>query len=277
MKAAMFLLSCACLVLLAIPQTLYSAQQQVPDYPNKGLVQAAWDSYNDKKYDDALSFAERCISIYDNNAKKLQASLKGPIPDNKINLYWQLSDVATAKFIKGKILYYKTETKQARQVFSDIIHNYGYAMTYDLRGWYWNVADASKDMLKAMDLGIDFGDSSSSALTTKAWEAFNAKNYKATLGFAEQCIKKYKEAALWQQKALSKYPKKEEIRKLWALNDVATCYFIAGQCYRKLGDREKSRACFSFVRNNLSFGSCWDTHGWYWRITDAGRRVNQRF
>ncbi len=266
---------------LCIPSVLYSAEEEnattnetvveVPvKFPNKSLVQAAWDSYNAKQFDQALAHAERCIALYDVYAKKMQASLKGPIPQEKINSYWVLNDVATAKFIKGKILWIRDKDGEgAKRVMSDIAQNYSYAMAYDLRGWHWSVANAAKDMIKAIDLGVDFGDSSSSFLTTKAWEAYNKKDYKTALGFAEQCIKMYKEVALWQQKSLTRYPQKKDIPKYWALNDVATCCFIAGKSCQKLKDRVQAREYFNFVKKDLYYGSCWDPQGWYWKVADA--------
>jgi hypothetical protein len=251
---------------------LEQSKKDTLKYPNKSLVQAAWDCYNSKNYDAALSYAERCIALYDTYAKKMQASLDSPMPKDKINSYWVLNDVATAKFIKGKILWIRKDIEGARSVLSDVARNYTYAMAYDLRGWYWSIAKAAEDMLRAIELGIDFGDSSSSFLVSKAWESYTKKDYKATLGYAEQCIKMYKEAALWQQKSLTNYPEKKEIKKYWALNDVGTCCFLAGKSCLKLGQKEKAREYFNFVKKNLKYASCWDPKGWYWKVVDAIKR-----
>ncbi|MBI3991289.1 MAG: hypothetical protein HY350_03970 [Candidatus Omnitrophica bacterium] len=233
-------------------------------------MQAAWDSYNSKDFECSLVYADRCIALYDVFAKKLQASLDRPIPRDKINQYWALNDVAVAKFIKGKIYWIRDRDAQsAKSILSDIVNNYNYSMAYDPRGWYWSVSRAAEDMLQAINLGVDFGDSSSSFLTAKAWGAYGKKDYKAAMGFAEQCIKMYKEAALWQQKSLTKYPQKNDINKYWALNDVGTCYFILGKAYRALKQREKAKECFDFIRKNLYYASCWDPKGWYWKVEEG--------
>jgi len=254
-----------------------SANQEVDTekYPNKSLVQASWEQYNAKNYDKAIIYAERCISLYDAKAKQMHASLSAPIPDNKINMFWMLNDVATAKFIKARCLWLKKDAPQAKQVLSDIIQNYKYAMAYDVRGWHWSVAAAAGDMLRAIGMGIDFGDSSSSFLTMKAWESYTKKDYQVALAYAEQCILMYKEAALWQQKSLRKYPNKEEIEKYWALNDVGTCCYLAGKSAVQLGgeeNRKKAREYFSLVKTKLYYASCWDTRGWYWKVADALKR-----
>lgn len=238
--------------------------------PNKSFVQAAWDSYNAKDFNCSLVYADRCIALYDIFAKKLQASLNKPIPTEKINQYWALNDVAAAKFIKGKIFWIRDKDAQgAKSILSDIVNNYSYAMAYDLRGWYWSVSGAARDMLNAINLGIDFGDSSSSYLTAKAWESYGKKDYKAAVGFAGQCIKMYKEAALWQQKSLTKYPSKKDINKYWALNDVGTCYFILGKSYRALKQKKQAKECFNFIKRNLYYASCWDPKGWYWKVAEG--------
>jgi len=140
----------------------------IDKYPNQSLIQVAWDYYNRKDYKTALLFAERSIAIYDAEAREIQAALKKPFPQEKTHQYWMLNDVATAKFIKGRILWLRGDRDEAKAVLNDIVNNYGYAMAYDLHGWFWSVPNAAKDMLKAMELGIDFGDSSSSYLTSKA-------------------------------------------------------------------------------------------------------------
>lgn len=273
----------ACLAEEASPQQQEVALQQqeaalrqqeaveIEKYPSKSLVQIAWECYNAKQYDAALSNAERCIALYDTYAKKQQASLKEPIPTNKIHFYWMLNDVATAKFIKGKVLWEKKDRDGAKAAMNDVADNYGYAMAYDRRGWFWSVSGAARDAIRGMELGIDFGDSASNLLTTKAWEAYEKKDYQAALGFAEHCIRMYKDTAIWQQKSLSRYPKKENIHLYWALNDVGTCCFIAGKSCRMLGQRAKAKEYFTLLEKQLYYASCWDPKGWYWRVVDAPR------
>jgi len=79
----------------------------------------------------------------------------------------------------------------------------------------------------------------------------------------------YKEAAIWQQKGLLKYSKKEEIPKYWALNDVGTCSFIAFKSCQKLNRNKEAKDYSVFVKEHLSYASCWDPKGWYWKIADG--------
>ncbi len=118
----------------------------------------------------------------------------------------------------------------------------------------------------------DFGDFSSSTLTTKAWNALNAKDQKNAEVFAEKCIETYKTQALEMQKALTEpTTTKEETEKLWALNDVGTCYFILGQSYEAVGKTKEAVASYKFLTENLAFAQCWDEKGWFWKPADAAR------
>ncbi len=118
----------------------------------------------------------------------------------------------------------------------------------------------------------DFGDFSSSTLTTKAWNALNAKDSKNARLFAEKCIETYKSQAIEMQKGLTEpTTTKEETEKLWALNDVGTCYFILGQSYEADGKTKEALAAYKFLTENLAFAQCWDEKGWFWKPADAAR------
>ncbi len=236
---------------------------------NVTLMRDAWQAYSQQDYDKAMSSADKCIAIFDLRAKKDQASLTQAIPPDKINDYWALNDVATAKFIKGKIYMNTGKLELAQNVFTDIVENYSYAMAWDPRGWYWNVAEGAKNMLDAMRIGVDYGDASSAYLTVKAWNQLRENNYNLAVIYADRCIELYKEQALKQQESLKALPKKKDAAKYWALNDVGTCYYIAGLSYLRQKELEKSKMYFNFVRDNLSYAQSWDNRGWYWRISEA--------
>ena len=119
---------------------------------------------------------------------------------------------------------------------------------------------------------VDFGNHSSETITGKAWGAYDAKNYGLVLTYANKCIELYQKKAVEMQKALTApLTEKEEIFKQWALNDVATCYFLKGQALEAKGKKTEAAAAYKFLADNLSFGQCWDTKGWFWKPADAAR------
>lgn len=123
---------------------------------------------------------------------------------------------------------------------------------------------------------IDIGDGSSSFIATKAWEMYNKKDYQAALAYAEKCIELYNSEAITQQESLTGYPKKKDISKYWALNDVGTCYYIAGLISLETDKNEQAQDYFTFVAESLPYASCWDPKGWYWKVGPEAEKELQK-
>lgn len=118
----------------------------------------------------------------------------------------------------------------------------------------------------------DFGDSSSETLTTKAWKAYEVKDYNTALIYADKCIELYGDKAAEMQQALTApLTEKEQIFSQWALNDVGTCYLIKGQSLEALGKKPEAILAYKGVAEKLPFAQCWDPQGWFWKPADAAR------
>ena len=119
---------------------------------------------------------------------------------------------------------------------------------------------------------LDFGDFSSSAITSKAWGTLEAKDYDSTLGYTGKCIEMFKDKAVEMQKALTAPPTdKDQTFAQWALNDVGTCYFIQAKAYEGTGKTKEAIASYKFLADNLPFAQCWDAKGWFWKPGDAAK------
>lgn len=117
---------------------------------------------------------------------------------------------------------------------------------------------------------LDFGDFSSAAITNKAWQASEAKDFAAVDGYTSKCIEMFKTQAVEQQKALKEPPTdKDVIFAQWALNDVGTCYFIRGQALEKQGKNKEAIEAYKFLVDNLAFAQTWDPKGWFWKPAGA--------
>jgi hypothetical protein len=122
---------------------------------------------------------------------------------------------------------------------------------------------------------VDFGDHSSSTLTTKAWDALGTGDLEDALAYVAKCISMYEAEAKKMQASLTDYPSndpKEETFKYWALNDVGTCYFIKGEVLLKKGDTAGAKTAFETCANDFKFCQCWDPKGWFWKPADAARQ-----
>jgi tetratricopeptide (TPR) repeat protein len=121
---------------------------------------------------------------------------------------------------------------------------------------------------------LDFGDHTSTTITTKAWEAFNAGRHDDAIGYANKCIELYQTKAEEMQKTLTApvpSDQAEEVSKQWALNDVGTCLFILGQSLEKQNKGTEALAAYKKLAEKLSFAQTWDTKGWFWKPADAAK------
>ncbi|MBU0676841.1 MAG: beta-glucanase precursor [Verrucomicrobia bacterium] len=115
----------------------------------------------------------------------------------------------------------------------------------------------------------DFGDFSSSTLTSKAWDEMGKGNYDEALVYINKCKEMYEAEALKQQAGLSSFAPKENGHDYWALNDVGTCYYIEGQIREKQGDTASAIAAYKKLAGSLKYCQCWDNKGWFWHPAEA--------
>ena len=50
----------------------------------------------------------------------------------------------------------------------------------------------------------------------------------------------------------------DEIFKLWALNDVATSYYIQGEAYRAANMKDEAKEAYGKLIKDYSYGQAWD-------------------
>ena len=118
----------------------------------------------------------------------------------------------------------------------------------------------------------DFGNYSSETLTTKAWQAFEAKNYALVEAYTAKCIEMYGAKAKEMQAELTAPAPVETASTMWALNDVGTCYFIRGNAFEAQGKNDKAVAAYNKLVTNFPFAQTWDTNGWFWPPAEAAKQ-----
>ncbi len=110
----------------------------------------------------------------------------------------------------------------------------------------------------------------SESLTTSAWKAYNNKNYESTKSYARQVIDMYTDKALEQQGSLSGYAKSGKESKYWALNDVATSYFILGKTAAEENNASRAKKYFNKIVDNFGYAQCYDPDTKsYWKVKEA--------
>lgn len=236
------------------------------------LTISAWKALNNEDFEDALMYADACIERFGERAARMQAKLDDyPTgPDQEIHQHYALNDVATAHYIKGLALTELDRLEEAEAAYQDLVDKYTFGQCWDPRGWFWKPAVVAKEKLHQIKTGefLDFGDYSSMTLMVLAWKALDEGNIEAVLAYTDKCIELYAEEAAKMQTGLTGVPHGEddEIHAFWALNDVATAYFIRGEAYFKSDMLDEAKEAYQKVLDDYSYAQCWDPRGWFWKV-----------
>jgi len=248
------------------------------DYRSVTLATKAWDALSKGDIEAVLAYTNKCIALYGEQAKKMQASLtdypKGT--NQEIFSHWALNDVSTCLFIQGEAYRKAKMVDEAKEVFQKIIKEFSYGQCWDTKGWFWKPAEGAKEKLAAIESGsdLDFGDYTSETLTVKAWDALSKEDLDSVLAYTNKTIQLYEAKAKEMQASLTEYPweSKEKIFSYWALNDVGTSFFIQGEAYKKAGKNKEAKGAYEKVINEFAFAQCWDPQGWFWKPADGAKQ-----
>ncbi len=256
------------------------------DYRSVTLTTKAWQAFENGDIEGVLAYTNKCLELYAEQAKKMQAELtdyaKGT--NEEIFRYWALNDVATSLFIQAEAYRKANMLDEAKEVYQKIIDAYALAQCWDPKGWFWKPAEVAKERLANLEnkSEVDFGDNSSSTLTTKAWEAYNNNDVQKVLAYTNKCIDTYGAKAKEMQKFLTEFPSesKEKIFSFWALNDVGTCLFIKGNALSEVseaGSNAEAKEAYKDLIEHYFFAQCWDPQGWFWKPAEAAQQKLAQF
>lgn len=120
------------------------------DHGSATLTEKAWNSLASQDVDAVLAYADKCISLYEAEAKTMQASLTAfpsSEPKEETTRYWALNDVGTCYFIKGQALLIRSDRQGAKAAFEKCANEFGYSQCWDPKGWFWKPADAARQKL----------------------------------------------------------------------------------------------------------------------------------
>lgn len=127
---------------------------------NEKATAAAWEAFNNNKFEPAITNAELCIEEFRGAANRIQAKLEkekadipnGPVTEEqkkKIRENGLLNDVATCYFIKGRAAEKLQRKEDAKKAFQQA-KKYSYARAWDPAGWFWSPAEAASDRLEEL-------------------------------------------------------------------------------------------------------------------------------
>lgn len=124
------------------------------DHASSTLTGRAWAALNSKRFDDAVVYAKKCVSMYEKQAVEMQKSLSAPLPTSDreaVFKLWALNDVGTCLFIMGQSLEKQEKAQEALAAYKQLAETLSFAQSWDPQGWFWKPADAAKGRLKALE------------------------------------------------------------------------------------------------------------------------------
>ncbi|MFH1633848.1 MAG: tetratricopeptide repeat protein [Chloroflexota bacterium] len=116
-----------------------------------------------------------------------------------------------------------------------------------------------------------------------AWDALGKEKFDRAIECAQQCTDAFEGVAFAQQDALTEAPpvgavsdeENTAIHANWALNDVATSYFIMGKALVELGRVDEAKEAYQGAIE-LPYGRTWDPQGWFWSPAEtASEELNK--
>ena len=260
-----------------LPQTAQA--YNFGDFRSETLVSKAWDALKNNDIEAVLAYTNKCIELYGGQAKDMQDSLKDFPAGSRDDIfgYWALNDVATSLYIQGEA-YRKANMKdESEKAYKELISKYGFGQAWDSNGWFWKPAEAAKEKLASLETGkaYDFGDYSSSFLTTQAWKALNGGDTDSVLVYTDKILQLYADQAKKMQGSLTEYAweSKDKIFSYWALNDVGTALFIRGEALKKAGRTAEAKKAYQTLVNDYFYAQCWDPNGWFWKPAEAAQQA----
>src|SRR3989338_3180712 len=99
------------------------------DYRSVTLASKAWAALEKSDIEGVLAYTNKCIELYGEQAKKMQAGLKdyvlmdpnNPASKDAVFANWALNDVATSLFIQGEAYRRAKMNDEAKEVYQKLI------------------------------------------------------------------------------------------------------------------------------------------------------------
>ena len=127
-----------------------------------------------------------------------------------------------------------------------------------------STAKVTDENIQATAKTLDYGDSTSATLMSKAWEASASKAYPELFAYPQRCVELYGEQGKSMNSEMTRYESINTAHDKWALNDVGTCLYIMAHAYEDLKMYPQAVEAYDSLANNYTYSQCWDPKGWFW-------------
>ncbi len=119
------------------------------DYSSSFLTGQAWKELPKDNTDAVITYTDKVIELYEEQAKQMQGSLTEYPWQSKEQIfnYWALNDVGTSLFVRGEALKKAGKMDEAKIAYKKLVDEYFYAQCWDPQGWFWKPAEAAQQAL----------------------------------------------------------------------------------------------------------------------------------
>ena len=148
---SLFTVSCAT---VEITDEVIQAKAEELDFGDSRsvtLANKAWEASAKKKYPELLAYTQRCVELYGEEGKRMNAALTDFEPPERAAEQWALNDVGTCLYIMANAYVDLEMYQEAAATYRTLAADYNYAQCWDPKGWFWQpaaTAELSADKYK---------------------------------------------------------------------------------------------------------------------------------
>ena len=123
--------------------TQVAATLDYGDYTSATLATKAWDALAAGDDTAVLAYTRKCVELYGEQGREMNAALDAYAPIERVNDYWALNDAGTCMYIQATVYEKRGMYPEAAQAFRALAEDYQYAQCWDPKGWYWYPASGA--------------------------------------------------------------------------------------------------------------------------------------
>jgi len=113
------------------------------DYTSVTLATKGWETLEKGDFLETLAYTQKCVELYGERGKEMNAQLTAFAPVEKVNDYWALNDAGTCMFIMAQVYERRRMYPEASQAYQTLADDYTYSQCWDPKGWYWHPASGA--------------------------------------------------------------------------------------------------------------------------------------
>jgi cytochrome P450 len=113
------------------------------NYTSSTLATKGWDALAERDYPATLAYTQKCVELYGEQGKAMNAELDNFAPIERVNNYWALNDAGTCTYIMATVYETLRMYPEAAHAYRSLADDYTYSQCWDPNGWYWHPASGA--------------------------------------------------------------------------------------------------------------------------------------